>query len=385
MEHLFDEIKRYIGFDREDEARLSALGPVVQPHIYRIINDFYDRILRHSGASQAITEGAPQVERLKGTLRLWLQELFVGPWGYEYYEKRARIGQRHVEIQLPQQYMFTAVNVIRGHLIEILWGSQGGRPQDDAHSVNKLLDMELAIMLHTYRESYVAKMKQNERLVVYGQMAASIAHELRNPLSVIESSAFLLRRRLSPELNAGHHLEKIEGQVQHANRVITDLLDMVRDKPIRAEVVEVSSLVALFRETLPEAKQSRLTVELPVGLPPLWADRNQVIQILNNLITNAFEAMQDQVLVKISTVENTAHILVNDNGRGVEPAVKGRLFEPLFTTKSRGIGLGLALSRKLAERNGGSLALSQGPLSGAAFLLVLLLHREAKGGSHLVG
>jgi two-component system, NtrC family, sensor histidine kinase HydH len=385
MEHLFDEIKRYIGFDSKDEARLSTLAVLVQPHIYSIVDDFYDRILRHSGAKQAITEGAPQVERLKGTLRLWLQEFFVGPWGYEYYERRARIGRRHVEIQLPQQYMFTAVNVIRGHLIEIVWGLKEGCGIENVHSINKLLDMELAIMLHTYREGYLSKMKQNERLVVYGQLAASIAHELRNPLSVIESSAFLLRRRLPPDPNIGHHIEKIEGQVQHANRVITDLLDMVRDKPIRAEVVDIQALTFSYWESLPEVKKSRLKIEIQESLPTLWADRNQVLQIINNLITNAFEAMHDQVLVKIYTVENTMHILVNDNGKGVDSVSRARLFEPLFTTKSRGIGLGLALSRKLAERNGGSLILSQGPLPGAAFLLVLLLTSEDKGGPHLTG
>jgi two-component system, NtrC family, sensor histidine kinase HydH len=385
MEHLLDEIKRYIGFDSKDEARLSTLAAIVQPHVHRIIDDFYDRILCHPGASQAITEGAPQVERLKGTLRLWLQDLFVGPWSYEYYEKRARIGRRHVDIRLPQQYMFTAVNVIRSHLLDIILSSQEAQEIEQVHSVNKLLDIELTIMLHTYHEAYNAKMKQHERLVVYGQLAASIAHELRNPLSVIESSAFLLRRRLPPDLNTGHHIEKIEGQVQHANRVITDLLDMVRDKPLRAEMVDLQALATSYREGLSEAKQSHLTLDLQESLPTLWADRNQVLQILNNLVTNAFEAMHDQVLVKIYASENTMHILVNDNGKGIDVAAKTRLFEPLFTTKSRGIGLGLALSRKLAERNGGSLVLSQGPLPGAAFLLMLLLTSEGNSVSPLAG
>src|SRR4051812_14372474 len=119
-EHLFDEIKRYIGFNETDEAHLLQLGPRIQPHIHRIIDDFYDHILNHSEAKQSITGGAAQVERLKVTLRAWMEKLFVGPWDLEYYELRAKIGQRHVQINLPQQYMFTAVEVIRGHIHDIL-------------------------------------------------------------------------------------------------------------------------------------------------------------------------------------------------------------------------------------------------------------------------
>ena len=113
-EHLFDEIKRYVGFNADDEARLRDLAARVGPHQDRIVDDFYAHILAHDDARRSITDGDAQVARLKRTLVQWIAGLFQGPWDEAYYERRARIGRRHVEIDLPQQYMFTAVNVIRG-------------------------------------------------------------------------------------------------------------------------------------------------------------------------------------------------------------------------------------------------------------------------------
>ena len=95
---------------------------------------------------------------------------------------------------------------------------------------SRLLDMELAVMLHTFREDSATRLQRTERLATVGQFAASIAHELRNPLGVIESSAFLLRKRVvEPSEAVTRHLDRIDGQVRVSNRIITGLLDLVRD------------------------------------------------------------------------------------------------------------------------------------------------------------
>ena len=120
-EHLFDELKRYVGFTFDDEKRLSAMFPRLEPHFQAIIDDFYAHILNHSGARSAITGGDAQVERLKGTLVVWLGRVFRGPWDHAYFEQSARIGRRHVQISLPQQYMFTAVDVIRVYITGLLF------------------------------------------------------------------------------------------------------------------------------------------------------------------------------------------------------------------------------------------------------------------------
>ncbi len=108
-----DSLKAYVGFTDQSSAALREMLPVIRLHIERIIDDFYATIEAHPGARAAITGGAEQIARLKQTLRRWLEELFQGPHDQAYLERRARIGRMHVHIDLPQAYMFTAMNRIR--------------------------------------------------------------------------------------------------------------------------------------------------------------------------------------------------------------------------------------------------------------------------------
>src|SRR5690242_19819045 len=115
-ETLFEEVKRYVGFGPADEHALRLLHPVAQPHFERISEVFYQRILAHEGARKALTEGESMVGRLRHTLVAWMDTLLSGPSDEEYYELRSRIGRKHVDIALPQHYMFAAMNVLRQEL-----------------------------------------------------------------------------------------------------------------------------------------------------------------------------------------------------------------------------------------------------------------------------
>ncbi len=382
-EHLFEEIKRYVGFDADDEARLRRVGPRVAPYAREITDDFYRRILDHPGARQVITGGSAQVEALKCTLVAWLRELFEGPWDLAYYERRARIGRRHVAIDLPQQYMFTAMSVIRSHLTSIVLDTAASpaEAREELLAVDRMIDLELAVMMHTYREHSLTRLQQSERLATFGQFAASIAHELRNPLGVIESSSFLLRKRLGevPEA-ASRHLDKIDAQVQLSNRIITSLLDLVRERPSTPRDLEARELVASALEPLP-AVAALARVELAEGPLAVRADPDQARQILVNLLANAYEAAgpKGEILVTVRAEGDEVAFVVNDSGPGVDPEIRKRIFEPLVTTKVRGIGLGLALCHRLATRNGGMMSLVVGPLPGAAFELRLPSVSQAGG------
>ena len=369
-EHIFEEIKRYVGFDEFDEQRLHAMGPRVSPHAEAVSGEFYARIVAHPGARKSITGGDAQVFALRHTLTGWIRELFAGPWDLAYYERRARIGRRHVEIDLPQQYMFTAMNTIRGALTRVVADSAESTEAacHDVLALDRLLDIELAVMLHTYREDSQTRLQRNERLATVGQFAASIAHELRNPLGVIESSSFLLRKRIGEPTEAvSRHLDKIDAQVRVSNRIITGLLDLVRDVPATPREVTATELLAAAIEALP---QCALRVEVTVE-PDLHVrvDPDQFRQILINLFTNACDAAGPTGHVVASVRSDGADVvfLVNDDGPGIAPEIEARLFEPLVSTKVRGIGLGLALCRRLAERNGARVMLTRGPLRGAAF------------------
>jgi len=380
-EHLFDELKRYVDFGREDEVALRGILPRALPHIPAIAEDFYAHILDHREASKSITGGAQQVERLKGTLRTWMEGIFQGPWDDAYFERRARIGRRHVQIDLPQQYMFTAMNVIRGHMTDVILDTAADRNQvrRELHALDKILDMELAIMLHTYREDYLVRMQQTERLATFGQLVASIGHELRNPLGVIESSLFLLRGRVPADEKVVRHLDRIEAQVRTSNRIISDMLDIVRELPAQRRPVPLPHIVKAVLDTTPPPENVSLAVDLGKGLPEVAVDPDQLRQVFGNLLENAYQAAGEGGEVRMlarTTDDGMVEIVVNDSGPGIDPAIRNRLFEPLVTTKVKGVGLGLSLSRRILERNEGTITLGQGPLPGAAFVVRLPLHTE---------
>jgi len=170
--------------------------------------------------------------------------------------------------------MLTAVSVIRGRLTRIALDTAAGRDagRDEVAAVTRLLDLELAVMLHTYREAGLARLLRSERLATFGQFAASIAHELRNPLGVIESSAFLVRKRLADVPPAvARHLEKIDAQVRLSNRIIVSVLDLVRDRSAAPRDVQAADLVASALETIP--RPSAPPVErYDEGLPEVRVD-----------------------------------------------------------------------------------------------------------------
>jgi signal transduction histidine kinase len=373
-EELWDEMKRYVGFGEADERHLRALAPRLGPHFVEIVEEFYRRITAHPGAA-AVLESERQIERLKGTLRTWLAQFFAGPWDQPYFEQRARIGRRHVEISLGQHYMLTAMNVIRRQVVDlILTGPTASHvKREETASVEKLFDLELAIMLHTYREDYLKQLQRQERLATFGQLTSTIAHELRNPLGVMESSLYLLQSRLPDDGDARRHLDKIRAQVRRSNRLITSMLDLVRDKAPRRTRVAPAEIAAEAVRVVEDERQVRVTADVAPDLPVLQADASQVQQVLGNLLANAADAAGPggQVHLAVSRVGDHVRFVVSDSGPGVDPAMVPRLFEPLFTTKHGGTGLGLALCKKIALAHGGALALGKGALPGAAFVFDL--------------
>src|SRR5262245_37913279 len=159
VETLFEELKRYVQWGPEDEAALRAMHPRAAPELARIAEVFYRRIIDHDEARKALEGGESQVGRLKVALEAWLDSLLSGPWGEPYYERRARIGRLHVRIGLPQHYMFGAMNVIRLELVRVarLFSDSLSEENRVRAAIDKILDLELAVMLHTYREDIIAQ------------------------------------------------------------------------------------------------------------------------------------------------------------------------------------------------------------------------------------
>jgi two-component system sensor histidine kinase HydH len=363
---FFESLKRYVGFTDDSSAALRALHPLARPCFGAIVDDFYATIVDHPEAQAAITGGAAQIDRLKRTLIQWLDGLLLGPHDEAYYERRARIGRVHVQIALPQAFMFTAMNRIRLRLLEI------AQTRAAAVAVNQLLDIELAIMLETYREDLEAKNRSAERLATIGQFAASISHELRNPLSVVESSLYLLRRHLGPGAEApqvAKHLDRIGAEVTRATKTIQDLLDLARNRPPQRHRTPLRALIerALDAAALP----AEITVEVsaPAELA-VEVDPDQLQQVLVNLFANAAQAMRGPGRIQIDGELSPAgaRVRVRDDGPGVPADARRRIFDALYTTKAKGSGLGLALCRRIMEAHGGTIDLEPSD-RGASFVL----------------
>ncbi|WP_441292101.1 protoglobin domain-containing protein [Sorangium sp. KYC3313] len=163
QETLFDEIKRYVRFSEQDERWLAALRAHAEPHFPRIADEFYDRIREHEGAHDVFT-GEEQVERLKRSLVRWMTRICTGPYDAAYFDESAKIGRIHVRVGLPQRYMFTAMTLIRLAFHEIADGAIGAEAIPVKAAVSKVLDLELAIMLETYRDDFLARAQRAERL-----------------------------------------------------------------------------------------------------------------------------------------------------------------------------------------------------------------------------
>ncbi|WP_437740383.1 protoglobin domain-containing protein [Sorangium sp. So ce1504] len=163
QETLFDEIKRYVRFSEQDERWLAVLRAHAEPHFPRIADEFYDRIREHEGAHDVFT-GEEQVERLKRSLVRWMTRICTGPYDGAYFDESAKIGRIHVRVGLPQRYMFTAMTLIRLAFHEIAQGALGAEVIPVRAAVSKVLDLELAIMLETYRDDFLARAQRAERL-----------------------------------------------------------------------------------------------------------------------------------------------------------------------------------------------------------------------------
>ena len=217
---------------------------------------------------------------------------------------------------------------------------------------------------------------RKEKLALLGQIAGSVGHELRNPLGVMNNAVYFLQTVLTDaDESTREYLQIIKGQITDAERIVSDLLDSVRTKPPQPAMAGIGELInqILGQYLMPAA--IAVTLDIPETLPAVWVDPLQIQQVFRNLISNAVEAMPEGGTLAISALENRREgmvgVRVSDSGSGIAPEVLARLFQPLFTTKARGIGLGLVVCRNLTEANGGKIEVASKPGTGTVFTVWL--------------
>ena len=373
---MFEEIVRDSGFGSVDAELLGRADAILEPHYTRVVDRFYATI-ESNAEMVAVFSGPEQIARQKVSLHAWLELFFRGPYDDAYFEQRARIGRAHVRIGLDQRFMFSMMSVIRTEcvrLVHIEGAKHGWSPKDvtdTSAAIDKLCDIELAVMLETYREDMDERLKRTERLAALGTFAATIGHELRNPLAVIDTSLHLLTRKPIEDPKLERHLGRIQQQVTICNEIITDLLELARDRPPEQHPVLVSTFLD---EVMLPLRQEGVSIFVDVAQNIAWArfDAGQLRQVMANLVTNAIQAARGPANIEVrARGEGSAlRLQVEDDGPGIAREHLSKLFEPLFTTRARGVGLGLALCRSVIEKHGGTIVASNGS-KGALFSILL--------------
>jgi signal transduction histidine kinase len=223
------------------------------------------------------------------------------------------------------------------------------------------------------------RLAQAERIAAWREVARRLAHEIKNPLTPIAMSVETLRDALDRQRPDFREIfeeatRAVSDEVRRLKRIVDEFSRFARlPAPERAPVPAdelVAGVLALFPEPPPGVTVAR---EVEPGLPPVLADRDQVLQVLLNLLRNAIDALPGggAIRIRAARAEGGVAFTVSDSGPGIPPEHLARVFEPYFTTKEGGTGLGLAIAQRIAEEHGGRLEAASPPGEGAAFTLTL--------------
>jgi PAS domain S-box-containing protein len=229
-----------------------------------------------------------------------------------------------------------------------------------------------------------AKLLQSERMAAIGELAGMVGHDLRNPLTGIKNATYYLKKKcaLSPDSSEKEMLDVIDNSINHANKIISDLLDYSRE--MHLQLIDCSSR-SLLQEalTMVQVPANVKITDFTLNEPTIKADVGKMVRVFINLIKNAIDAMPKGGKLKIrsTTANGNVSIAFADTGTGISEEVMAKLFTPLFTTKAQGMGFGLPICKRVVEAHGGKITVKSTVGKGTTFTVTLPIESKlAKGG-----
>jgi len=228
---------------------------------------------------------------------------------------------------------------------------------------------------------HATQMSRAEHLATLGELAAGLAHEIRNPLAGIAGVMDIIGRDVPPSSPAQEVLKDVREEVLRINRIVTDLLETARPKPPQMQIADLNTTVEhalMFAREQAKSKPIQFTFVKEPDLPPFAHDPSQIHQVLLNMMLNAIQAIDGPGTIEV-TVERrvgAAAVEVKDSGPGISTEVLNSIFRPFFTTKGHGTGLGLSLAKRIVEDHGGKIDVASMPGHGCAFTITLPLRLE---------
>jgi two-component system, NtrC family, sensor histidine kinase HydH len=241
----------------------------------------------------------------------------------------------------------------------------------------------------TERERLQARLTEAERLAAAGELAASVAHEIRNPLAAIVNATTLLgvEETLTGEERA-HTLGVMKKEARRLNRILSDFLIFARPREPKRLVGDIREIIdhvaALIREGPDRAHDVELSVRVEPAVPSFPFDADQITQVVWNIALNGVEAMDGcgKLSIAVSLGEAQVAIAISDTGRGIPAEERRRVFEPFYSRKPAGTGLGLTIARRIVAAHGGRIEIESTPGRGACFTILLPLGGQDDDGDH---
>lgn len=393
---MYQRLKSYIGFCGQDEANLKALKHEVGPILPTVVDRFYEEVTGHDETRNVFVDQA-QVDRLRVSFAHWLRGLFCGDYDDAYFEQRTAIGRTHSDINLPQHYMLGAMAIVWEALDQGIRGLEIPESAAKRNSLHKLLMLELAVMLDTYKSSYSAMIRDQERSAVeekltraehlaqIGQLAATLAHEIKNPLAGISGAIQVIREGMSADDDRIPILGEILTQIDRLDCTVKDLLVYARPTPPVFSTFclnQVVDRVLRVLEEEPALHDIRIERVGREQANPVSADAAQLEQLVFNLVLNAAQASVAGQLIRVITSREGrwSQLTVQDFGCGMDLATQKRASEPFFSTKAKGTGLGLSICKRIVEAHNGHVRVQSAVGKGTKVIVKLPARNAAPKG-----